>query len=156
MDAGIDYGRGIVNRDPETDIHFGTIPCNQVDFWWDNTEMDDPPYECVCGTVIPNPTDGMECPDCGEEIDFAFYEGPALHYVKDGVYFAYNGDDFDIIIERSPYFTLCSYASPCFRGGGYLPAVNTLGIKTYCLGPEWFEGKPPYPVFRVEDGTEVV
>ena len=61
----------------------------------------------------------------------------------------------DVTVIRSPYYTLCGPCSPCAPNAGYL-TTQPGHLRTYCLGPDWFEDeKPPYPVWRV-DGDELV
>lgn len=84
--------------------------------------------------------------------DDAFPESPHGWYLDDGEYKAYqSSDDADIIITKSPFFTYAQFASPCFPGGGYLDEYCPTGPRTYCFGPDWYEDRPPFPIFRVAD-----
>jgi len=79
--------------------------------------------------------------------DYAVYE-----YTDDGYHITYDNNDNSITITKSPYYTLCGYASPCFPNGGYLESPGN--IKTYCLGPDFFDDEYnplPYDVYRVSD-----
>lgn len=62
-------------------------------------------------------------------------------------------------VTDSPYYTFASPCSPCAPGAAYLASPLSEeegGLKAYCLGPEWYtDGKPPYPVYRVSDGSLV-
>jgi hypothetical protein len=64
-----------------------------------------------------------------------------------------SGDDSDIFITRSPYYTRGPFCSPCAPGAVYLPDAKGEGARAYCFGPDWFdEDNPcPYPVYRVSD-----
>lgn len=154
MDAGIDYSHGLANFNPDTGIHFGVISAHKVPYWWDDTEPTNPPYECECGLVIVDPTDGDEC-ECGNVVDLTFFEGVVHHYIDDDEYTAESDDNTDIWVYKSPYFTRCAFCSPCAPGAGYLTDVRDEGVKTYCLGHEWFDGPAPYPVYSVSTGELV-
>lgn len=68
--------------------------------------------------------------------------------------------DNDIFVLDSPFFTYAQFCSPCVPGAGNLesPMDSGDGVKTYCLGPEWFdEYNPiPYACYRVSDNSEVI
>jgi hypothetical protein len=80
---------------------------------------------------------------------------------------SYEGDGYkltdclnnDIFVLDSLYFTYAQFCNPCVPGAGNLdsPMDAGSGVKTYCLGPKYFdEFRPmPYACFRVNDGTEV-
>jgi hypothetical protein len=172
MGAGIDYSNGKSNFNPETGIHFGVISQNEViETWADNSNA-----------IYPSPQDigEIECPECGflftppegvewgdmvtcldnEEHEFELespdFDTPLAFVLDDGEYEAQCGDDGDIFITKSPYYTLCRFCSPCAPGAGYLLSPDPDGIKAYCFGHDWFEGeKAPYPVYRVESGGAV-
>lgn len=56
-------------------------------------------------------------------------------------------DDSEIWQGKSKYFTYCL--------DNDLSKPSPEGKKTYCFGHDWFNGKAPYPVFRVSDGAFV-
>ena len=161
--AGIDYSTGFFeNRSPETGIHYGVIPFNEVlQAWSDSSEPYYHPACPLCGGDIAEDklfTD-FTCPNCGEEVneyDFDCLEATS-YYINDNEYQAESsGDMVDIFIAESPYYTTCNYCSPCAPGAGYLTDYNSDGIKTYCFGHDWFEdGKAPYKVFDVKTNKEV-
>jgi hypothetical protein len=103
-----------------------------------------------------------ECPDhgtdCNEDCNFnADVEAIGFEYSAEG-YEATAGEDGDIFITKSPFFTYAQFCSPCAPGACYL--MNTVepdeSNKAYCLGHDWFEdGKAPYPVYSVETGEIV-
>lgn len=176
---GIDYGLGRTNKDSATGIRFGVIPQNDVlQAWADSSE----PY-------YGKPVENLECPDCGEEIahpekwgdtvqcdcgknvecelpDFA--EPLSFSYDEDG-YHAECGQDGDIFITESPYFTYAQFCSPCAPGACYLrnpldvpfdaqerPLGGFEDNRAYCFGHDWFEdGRAPYPVYSVATGELV-
>jgi hypothetical protein len=165
---GIDYGMGKTNRDEN--FHFGVINQNEVlQSWNDSSEAIYPDAE-TCETcngsgnvpfAIDEETgqnnDGEVCPDCDGEgtIQDDIIEAIGFEYSDEG-YQASCGEDGDIFITKSPYFTYCMYCPPCAPGAGYLMSPNPAGIMTYCFGHDWFEsGKAPYPVYDVTNGTEV-
>jgi hypothetical protein len=168
--AGIDYGMGRSNRDPDTGLRYGVIHQHEVgQAWYDGSE---PYYVYVCPDCDAEFKN--ECPEkcsCGHEFDdgdFDFLE-PISHYVDDDKYTAECGEDGDIFITKSPYFTYAQFCSPCAPGAIYLmtPFVNywensgtgQKGInspenypndyktkaenagfaKGYCFGHDWFE-----------------
>lgn len=197
MGYGIDYGRGQTNIDPDNGIRYGVIPQSDVlQEWADSSEADYGPPSCPkCGNevvnlygddvpdTIPDLDDGPEdweddgrdyaCEQCKYSFDSqdAFGEEPLGFYMDDGEYFAsQGGDDCDIFIEKSPYFTYAQFCSPCAPGACYLrQPVDKNGPKAYCFAPDWFDywaedgtepageycGEKttcPYPVYRVSDG----
>lgn len=171
MGAGIDYGMGRTNRDPETGIHYGVIPVNDVcQAWADSSEPQYGEPTCpACGCdVTSDPQELPEgdeetgdywCADCDEwrMSDECFGETPcSFTYEADGYACEQSGDDTDIFVIRSPYYTLAAYCSPCAPGAGHLRNPTKDGVKTYCFGHDWFDdGRAPYPVFSVATGALV-
>lgn len=193
--AGIDYGHGLSNRDALTGVRYGVIPENIVgQEWYENSTPDYGEPTCgKCGNEAkltadylaenyagqPNPrwADDKEylCTSC----EYTFHSEEAYpnqslgSFYQDEEYKASCGDDGDIFIFSSPYYTRSQYCSPCAPGAGYLTAgfsaspgtdgatFNSLADaakfpKVYCFGHDWFEDKKaPYRVFRVDDNSEV-
>ena len=139
--AGIDYGLGKSNIDIETGVRYGVINQRHVlQAWADNSEPyygDEPENE--------EDDDGYDCAE------------PISHfYSKDGFAAECSSDDGDIFVTKSPFYTHAQFCSPCAPGAGYLTNPCKTGPKCYCFGHDWFEdGKAPYSVFRVDDGTFV-
>ena len=130
--TGIDYGMGLTNIDLKTGIRYGVINQNRVLQAW--AEESEP--------VFPEPD---------EEGDF--FEPIGFEYSGDG-YEASCGEDGDIFITKSRYYTLCGFCSPCAPGAGYLTDAGD--IKAYCFNHDWFEEKKaPYVVYRVKDNSIV-
>lgn len=186
MNAGIDYGKGLTNVDPDTGIRFGVLSSHNVcQAWSDSSEPDYGPPTCPkCGnpaargeahveqhpnggvsfwTEQPPHTEHWECDGCGDyrcdqceylfDGDQAYGGEPVAWTLDDGEYQArQSGDDCDIFILKSPYYTLCNFCSPCAPGAGYLTSQNPDGIRAYCFGPDWFDGPCPYDVYSVETG----
>lgn len=166
--AGIDYGMGTTNIDKDTGLRFGVISANEVgQAWYDESEPDYGNPSCPdCGSEdvtdeitiekedITDVHGDYRCKACGEVFwsDAAFGDDPIAHnYDGDGYQITQDGGDLFVI--KSPYFTFCKFCSPCAPGAGYLLEPTPYGIKTYCLGHDWFEGnKAPYPVYSVETG----
>jgi hypothetical protein len=150
MGAGIDYSMGMSNVDRKTGIHYGVISQNEVlQAWADDSEPQYPDLECpICGcsVLIEN-----NCPKCNYDLVGEFDDiEPSAYVVDDGEYQATCGDDGDIFIVKSPYYTKCKFCSPCAPGAGYLMSPNDDGIKAYCFNHDWFEsGIAPYPVYCV-------
>jgi hypothetical protein len=170
---GIDYGLGQANIDPETGIHFGVISMHDVDFWSDGSE---PVYgsHCPhCGNEIDQEIkdkaldhsskseeekEARTCPHCNKilnESDF-FEDEPVGYVIKDDKYFATQShDDTDIFVEKSIYYTICGFCSPCAPGAGDILNQVEEGIKTYCFGHDMFENEAPYAVYEVATGKKV-
>ena len=179
-DKGIDYGMGKTNRNTETGISFGVIHQQEVgQAWYEDSEGEYGPPSCpTCGNELDK-TEEYQLNDEpvldgeGEEIDDEYYcsaceigfdgynpdiysDEVICHYVKNKEYLAHCSD-YDIFIEKSPYYTECQYCSPCAPGAGYILNQCEGGVKAYCYGHDWFEdGKSPYRVFSVETGKEVL
>ena len=158
---GIDYGRldPTVNRNPETGI-----PQNSdvLQAWADSSEAwyGDPSCPDCGGELTETETDTYACEACETTVDsdHAYPMEPLGYYLEDSEYSAECGDSGDIFVTRSPYFTYAQFCSPCAPGACYL--LNPLDTpdpdnKAYCFGPDWYEGKPPYPVYRVDTGELV-
>jgi len=171
--AGIDYGHGQTNCDKATGIRYGVIPQHDVlQAWADSSE---PFYgEPHC------PKCGNEAVDCdtlksGDELEewerakgeceehacvnceyvfgneSAYGDEPISHVIDDGEYKAECGEDGDIFVVKSPYYTRAQFCSPCAPGAAYLRNDCDDGVKAYCFGHDWFDGgKAPYPVHSVE------
>lgn len=122
------------------------------------------------------------CIHCHEDVeDYDLYgDTPLSWYVDDGEYKAtQGGDDSDIFVCKSPYFTYADLCSPCAPGACSLnsPIVTVdeeklpeeevwgktgpaLGNRAYCFGHEWFwdseTKRAPYPVYSVKTGELVL
>lgn len=169
---GIDYGNGRTNIS-QSGIRFGVINQNEVlQAWADSSEPDYGSPHCPkCGNEVKAAKGEYaryehakhECADyvchsCkyvfGSES--AYGDSPnGYTYDRDG-YKAQCGEDGDIFILASPYFTYAQFCSPCAPGACYL--MNALdepieNNKAFCFGHDWFDdGKAPYPVYSVETG----
>lgn len=162
-DKGIDYGLEKMNIDPETGIRHGVISQHSVM----PEALDDLSYD------YGKP----HCPKCGEEVsaddmgqyDFfclkcyygiraedAYSDQPlGFHYDQDG-YFLADCLNNDILVLRSNFYTYDQVCSLLLPRAGNLHTPVADGVKTYCLGHEWFEGRiAPYPVYRVSDNVQI-
>jgi hypothetical protein len=137
--SGIDYGMGLTNVDLKNGIRYGVISQNEVlQVWADSSE---PYYGEEEGEL-------EESGDCVEALSYE-YNGEG--------YKASCGDDGDIFILLSPYYTTCAFCSPCAPGAGYIMDTRKEGIRAYCFGHDWFEeGKAPYPVYDAKTDKLVV
>jgi len=172
--AGIDYGRiDKTNRDPVTGIHYGCISQHSVlQAWADSSEPEygeqtcpkcgnavveydsdeHGDYHCSCGCADYACTDcelvWNSC-DCFPEEPLGYsYDAEGYHLV--------DCLDSGIMVLKSPYYTHAQFCSPCVPGAGNLDSPMLEGVKTYCLGHDWFDGgKAPYPVYRVDNNQEV-
>ena len=102
------------------------------------------------------------CEDCEENVNGSEeYEeectrccDPTHYEYREGGYEVFSDSYGDLIITKSPFYTLRGLASPCFPNGGHL--LTEGGYETYCLPHDWFpEGKAPYRVYDVITGEEV-
>jgi len=153
---GIDYGRGITNIN-DKGIRFGVINQNEVlQVWADESEAI---YNFICPhcEIDLGDDDPDICPHCETEIDeseWDMMEPIGFMYTQDG-YRAFVSDDYgDIFIEASPYYTYAQFCSPCAPGACYLMnpiSKLTENNKCYCFGPDWFDGEPPYPIYKFSD-----
>jgi hypothetical protein len=178
MSRGIDYGRGQTNIDLQNGIRFGVISQNAVlQAWADSSEGDYGEAHCPkCGNEaiaidderVPDLDDGAEdwedngrdyaCASCKYTFDSdeAFSDEPLGFVLDDDEYKATAGDDGDIFILRSPYYTRAQFCSPCAPGACYLENPCDDGERAYCFSHDWFDdGRAPYPVYRVSDDSLV-
>lgn len=180
---GIDYSSpgATCNRDAENGIRYGVIPQNEVlQAWTDSSEPDYGSPTCPkCGRQADKPEEFGETFASGipddytesryEESEFvcveckylfgsesAFGDEPLVYFYDSDGYKAECGQDGDIFVIESPYFTRAQFCSPCASGACYLLNECETGEKAYCFGHDWFEGgKAPYPVYSVETGALV-
>lgn len=182
--AGIDYsGPGsTVNRDAETGIRYGMISCHSVnpDALEDVYQGDDLGFEAAKKQVIDElanaiksaledygtiDDDGAE--GCATEIvesdDFQWADtdesGPYGYVDSDGTSVQTTSNN-ELWVFKSPYYTWAQFCSPCVPGAGNLNGPMMYagdGVKTYCLGLDWFnkDSPCPYPIYKVEDDTIV-
>jgi hypothetical protein len=76
-------------------------------------------------------------------------------YEQDGYKISNSPSLVCLFVEKSPWYTFARPCSPCVPNAGDLDNPEGL-LKTYCLGPEWFEGeKSPYLVYSVANNTLV-
>jgi hypothetical protein len=177
MGAGIDYGMGRTNIDVKTGIRYGVISQHSVGrAWYDDAEADYGTPHCPkCGNdaiAYVGDTDFEEAeemdtgPGCADFMclpcKYVFDSQDA--YSEEPLGYSYTSDEYelsdcldsDIIVTRSPYYTLAPYCSPCVPGACSLDSACEDGAKAYCLGHDWFEErKAPYPVYSVETGEQI-
>lgn len=86
----------------------------------------------------------------------AFGDEALGHDFVDREYAARIDTSNDCWVFQSPYFTLVQFCSPCAPGAGHLQHPCPTGVRTFCLGPDFFEdGKAPYPIWSVKTGKLV-
>ena len=165
MNAGIDYGMGLTNIDHDTGIRYGVIHSGELgQAWYDSTEGN---YgnpccpECRNAIHTEHVNGQIFCVSCQKTFDNeeCFPESPIAWTFEDEEYsMVQGGDDCDVFVIRSPFYTLCSLCSPCAPGAGYLMSQNPDGIRAYCPGREWFEehGRAPIRIWSVESRLEVI
>lgn len=180
---GIDYGLGRTNISQEG-IRFGVIPANDVgQAWYDGAESHYGEPHCPkCGNealeyhkatetigehIAEWPSERGECDDFACEhcerlfgSESAFPDSPRSFYVDDGEIKAeQGGEDCDIFILKSPFFTYAQFCSPCAPGACYLRSpleTPSESNRAYCFGHDWFEsGVAPYLVYSVATGELV-
>jgi len=163
--AGIDYGLGKTNIDTKTGIRFGVIQANHVgQAWYEDSEAH---YSFHCphcgGGPLKKGSDAKRCPHCYKVIDsdrdFDNLDPDFFFYKKEGYKCFQKGEDPDIFVEKSPYFTYAQFCSPCAPGACSMESELDEPLpsnKCYCLGHDWFEdGKAPYTVYSVKTGKVV-
>jgi hypothetical protein len=160
MSYGIDYSLGQSNFDPETGIHYGVIPGNDIlQYWADSAEPDYGEPSCPkCGNPA-TPADSENVPDLDEVEDWddegrdyvcldcrysfwsdqAYGDEPLGYSLYDGEYKASSDSEGDVWIYKSPYYTHAQFCSPCAPGACHLGnPVDRNGPKAYCFAPDWF------------------
>jgi len=179
--AGIDYRAGarmkdgrLVNQDDETLVHYGVLGVNDCALDWDcDTESVYEPHCPSCGTSLKDLwiasydwEDGV-CPSCGMELGMELGDDDVWGEEPDAVILTGDYEGFvdshnDVMITKSPYYTLAQFCSPCVPGAGHLGSPCRGGVKTYCFGHEMFrdeltgdDGRAPYPVWDVVSGELV-
>lgn len=182
-DAGIDYGMGHANVDRETGIRYGVIAQNSLcqESLHESLEPDYGDATCpACGGEVIDSSEvkhwelwrkRMEakgqhgcfdyaCLSCrmGYDSGECFPE-EALSWELEvgGEYDAHGAfDNTCLFVTRSPYYTHAVFCSPCAPGAGDLDSPAEGGVRTFCLGHDWFDGGvAPYPVYRVSDDSRV-
>ena len=172
---GIDYSFGGSNVDFTNGIHYGVISVNDVTYWYDEAKSD---YgdatcpECGKGAVEDveddsdyKPLNGRgtaadwNCLDCKVyfDSDSAFPESPVNYSTGGDIRASQSGEDSDVFITKSPYFTYAQFCSPCAPGACYLlNQVDTAGPRAYCLSVDYFEdGLAPYDIYDLQTGRLV-
>ena len=158
MVNGIDYGNGKTNINIKTGIRYGVLPGNDMgQAWVDDAESDYGDPTCPeCGEIVDIAADN--CGSCNDELDDDCYPDSPLSWYVDTpeLKATQSGDDCDIFIVESEYYTRAGFCSPCAPGACHLRNADPMGELCYCFGHEWFEdGKAPYPVFRVSDNESI-
>jgi hypothetical protein len=185
--AGIDYGLGQFNIDLETGIRYGVINLNALGEYAREDFDDDygDPHCPKCGneacelgneaceldkvTVDEDVVDKWEhaehecddyaCESCeyvfGSES--AYGDEPIGFTLETSEYKAAGGNDGDVMIFKSIYYTHAQFCSPCAPGAGHLECPHPEGPKTYCFGADSFDDHCPcpYPVFEVATGKQI-
>ncbi len=172
--TGIDYGMGQANIDTDTCIRYGVIPLNDLashafnEIQSNGVDEDYEDYMAEVKSSLANAIKGaledyckadfnsiaedvisdldLDYESTGDCTRYSYdHEGTVLQLCSDG----------GIFVIKSPFYTLCSFCSPCAPGAGYLGSEGD--VKTYCLGPDWFDSDypMPYQCFSVADGGEV-
>ena len=179
---GIDYAHGTANVG-KSGVRYGVIPMNALaGRAWEELESDYGAPSCPkCGNEVVEVNaelradeqgdllnrDNYECNGAGDyacddccylfDGDEAFGDEPLGYSLVDAECELTVGQDGDMFVLRSPYYTHAKFCSPCAPGACYLlNPVDKGGPRCYCLSHDWFEGgKAPYPVWRVDDGELV-
>ena len=162
--TSIDYGRGVTNINLKTGIRYGVISMNSISGYALDDLVYDYPFSCPnCGNEDLAKSKSTKydyyCHNCRTwhmEEDCCGEESIGFHYDEDG-YKLVDCLDNDIMVIESPFYTFTDFCSPCVPGAGNLNCFDIDGVKTYCLGLDWFDSgdedrKCPYPVYSVETG----
>jgi len=149
---GCDYGHGTTNIDLKTGIRYGVV--SQYDImqaWCDDSEPVYPEVQCDSTGLNINACD---CDECQNQT--MFMEPIGHRYESENYIMTQGGDDRDIFVIKSPFYTLCGYCSPCCPGAGDLSHPTENGVKAYCPGHDWFDGGvAPYPIYSTKTGELV-
>ena len=173
--SGIDYGMGQTNIDHAMGIRYGVIPLNDLashafdEIQSNGTDEDYGDFMQAMKDDLGRAIKGALEDYCSNfdsnEIADDIISSLDLDYESTGdcTRYSYDEDgtvlqvcsDGDIFVIKSPYLALCSYCSPCAPGAGDLRSEGD--VRTYCLGPDWFDSDQPMPYqcFSVADGSEV-
>jgi hypothetical protein len=152
-----------VNVDIRTGIHYGVIHSNKLgEFAFDEiqsngTDLDHAEVlsnlhselEQAINSVLGDCCSGFDAKTLAADIigDLSINVEPT----GDCTRYAYKGkneefivgSDGDIFVTKSKFYTLCGMCSPCAPNAGDLTSEGSL--KTYCLGPDWFDEHNPIP-----------
>jgi hypothetical protein len=169
-----------VNIDRDSGIHYGVIGQNELSSWalddvyQNGTDM---VYEEERARVIDELKDAIKEVLDNNYIDMSdediidniepFLEEWNQNYENygDNTSYDYESDGFhiqllsdgDIFVLKSPFYTYCNYCSPCAPNAGCLTSPNSRdGVKTYCLGDDWFDDKVEYSEYVKENGEKVI
>lgn len=183
---GIDYGFGQTNIDLENGIRYGVISQHSIgSFAFDDLEPVYAGPNCPkCGDDAIDVSELTEetidafpqyrahgcsdyaCTSCAILLDSSdVWSEEAIGFRSTDPNYEIDAClDSDLFILRSPFYTFAPFCSPCVPGAGNLDSASdasgtsdaTNGVKTYCLGHDWFEdGRAPYVVYRVSDDSIV-
>ena len=154
----------MANVDNETGIRYGVISQHSVS--GDALSDMESVYLFACPScgnesLVPSRSQTYDyfCQDCRTwhmSEDCYGEESIGLKF-EDSEYTIIDCLDSDLMIIKSPYYTHAQYCSPCVPGAGNLDNTMPEGIKTYCLGEDWFDDYSPipYPIYRVSDDSLV-
>lgn len=155
--VGIDYGMGQTNIDTKTGIRYGVISQHSLcGFALDDIFQHgiDPAWDEAVADLEKEHSGDEEAFDEAREDLAGQWETSRLLYERNG-YKLETTRDNELFVLISPYYTHAQFCSPCAPGAGNLNKPCGDGPQTYCLGVEFFEEKPPYPVFSIETGLLV-
>jgi|SRR5579863_1655953 len=164
----------LCNYDVETQCHYGVISYHSVmaealdDVF---TQGDSMTYkacvENIKASIRSALSDYLHSYRLDDAVDSAFeaieddfndcYEAEDEQFVyeRDGYKISNSPSLVCLFIERSPYYTYTRGCSPCAPNAGDLDNPDG-GLKTFCLGHDWFEdGKAPYPVYDIKTDSRV-
>lgn len=154
------------NQDPKNGIHYGVIPFNDLfncgEKFFDNAI--NKTYQAKIDNIklaVKNAFGdnlGKEAIDSimatltanldKYESDNNTYRYECEDYIIEG-----DGDDTNLFVIKSPYYTMTRPCSPCAPNAGDLRTANmkTGHLMTYCLDETWFEDeKCPYKYKKVK------
>jgi hypothetical protein len=122
---------------------------------WRNSDGKTPKADAFLAEQADSVFDGIE-----QDFNDQYQEdNDTYRYERDG--YVLETSSLGIYVTRSPYYTFAAFCSPCCPGAGDLDSPRLTaesGVKTYCLGPEWFDDEHAtmlYTAFNVADDTEV-
>jgi hypothetical protein len=161
----------MTNFDEKTGIHYGVIAQNSL-----NSEAFQEVFDRAVDLNFEEYVEGLRCEirdfleDKVREKHIVSLTEDVFDVLQDAILESYGGEktsweysdedyelqdclETNVMVTKSPYYTFCRKCSPCVPNAGDLDNPMDEGVKTYCLGPEFFDDeKAPYSVYSVKTG----
>ncbi len=157
-------------KDFDYGVECGVFVCGTCHQPWYPMELDEEGKCPECSEEVKRTEFEGARHACGEHVchscgylfdgDEAFGEQPISHFIDDGEYKAECGEDGDIFVMKSPYYTYGPFCSPCAPGAVSVGLASEYdeesGERAYCFDASFFQdNKAPYRYWSVATGEEV-